>query len=168
MGIVAGIAAAATLASTATSIVGSISASRDAEASAHEKAVAAETSKILEAAFFDDEVGGIIAESARLVGAAEAEAGVRGVKSTTGTAAARVAEIRRAGTREIRTAAQESVIVRHGLSQAGLRAKREGSAARSQGGLAVAGGVLGGISSLYSGAATGKFGKTASDWVGSL
>jgi len=109
---------------------------------------AAETSRVLEAAFFDEEVGGLIAESARLVGASEAEAGVRGVKSTTGTAAARTAEIRSAGLRELRTAAQKTVLTRHGFTQAGQRAERTGRAAVIQGGLAVAGGAISGLTEM--------------------
>ena len=109
---------------------------------------AAETSRILEAAFFDDEVGGIIAESARLVGAAEAEAGVRGVKSTTGTAAVRTAEIRMAGLRELRTAAQKTVLTRHGFAQAGQRAERAGRSAAIQGGLSMVGGAISGITKM--------------------
>ncbi len=164
MGVMAGMAAA----SVGVSMLGTVLGAREQRKAAFADEVAAETSKILEAAFFDDEVGGIIAESARLVGAAEAEAGARGVKSTTGTAAARVAEIRRAGSRELRTAAQETVLVRHGLEQAGIAARRAGSAARLQGGLAVAGQALQGASSMYSDAATGRYGKKTSDWVGRL
>lgn len=116
--------------------------------SAAAEARAAETSRVLEAAFFDEEVGSIIAESARLVGAAEAEAGVRGVKSTTGTAAARTAEIRMAGRRELRTAAQETVLTRHGFAQAGQRAERAGRSAAIQGGLAVTGGAISGLTKM--------------------
>ena len=125
-------------------------------AEARAKVRAAETSKILEAAFFDDEVNGIIAESARLVGKVRAEAGVRGVKSTTGTAAERVAEVRRAETRELRTAAQESVITRYGFTQAGLSAKRAGKAATVQGGLGAAGAVVGGVADVYKAYQVGK------------
>ena len=109
---------------------------------------AAETSRVLEAAFFDEEVGSIIAESARLVGAAEAEAGVRGVKSTTGTAATRIAEIRMAGRRELRTAAQETVLTRHGFSQASKSAERTARSAIVQGALGGAGAAMQGISSV--------------------
>ncbi len=116
--------------------------------SAAAEARTAETSRILEAAFFDDEVEGIIAESARLVGAAEAEAGARGVKSTTGTAAARTAEIRRAGVRELRTAAQKTVLTRHRFAQAGRSAARAGSAAALQGGLAITGTAISGMAKM--------------------
>ncbi len=109
---------------------------------------AAETSRVLEAAFFDEEVGSIIAESARLVGASEAEAGVRGVKSTTGTAATRTAEIRMAGHRELRTAAQETVLTRHGFAQASKSAERAGRSAMIQGALGGAGAAMQGISSV--------------------
>ena len=145
MGIVAGIAMAATA---ATKMAGSIEGASAQSESAAAKMAAAETSRILEAAFFDEEVGGIIAESARLVGAAEAEAGVRGVKSTTGTAATRIAEIRAAGRRELRTAAQETVLTRHGFTQASKSAELAGRAARVQGGLSMAGVGLGAISSM--------------------
>ena len=117
------------------------------EAAAHQMA-AAETSRVLEAAFFDEEVGSIIAESARLVGAAEAEAGVRGVKSTTGTAATRIAGIRMAGRRELRTAAQETVLTRHGFEQASKSAERTGRSAMIQGALGAGGGAMQGISSV--------------------
>ena len=133
---------------------------------------AAETSRILEAAFFDDEVEGIIAESARLVGGAEAEAGARGVKSTTGTAAARVAEIRRAGARELRTAAQETVLVRYGLAQAGSRAKREVRGAMVQGGFSALGHTASGLASAGTVSAGGGLSaRNASGvpgWVGLL
>lgn len=123
---------------------------KEQERAAAEEQMKAETSKILEAAFFDDEVSGIIAESARLVGGAEAEAGARGVKSTTGTAAARTAEIRRAGRRDLHTAAQESVITRHGFSQKGLSAQRKGKAAIIQGALGIAGQGMSTAASMYS------------------
>ena len=126
------------------SIIGGFS---QREAAAHQMA-AAETSRVLEAAFFDEEVGSIIAESARLVGAAEAEAGARGVKSTTGTAATRIAEIRMAGRRELRTAAQETVLTRHGFAQASQRAERTGRAAIIQGALGGTGAAMQGISSV--------------------
>jgi len=168
MGILGAIGAGATVAGMGTKMAGAIMGAKSASEKAAFEMAAAETSKILEAAFFDEEVGGIIAESARLVGASEAEAGVRGVKSTTGTAAARTAEIRSAGRRELRTAAQETVLTRHGFAQAGRRAERAGRAARIQGGLGAAGAGFSGVASLVSGAATGKFGKKASDWVGSL
>ncbi len=123
-------------------MAGSVYGAAQGGLAAADAARAAVTSGILEAAFFDDEVGGIIAESARLVGAAEAEAGIRGVKSTTGTAASRVAEIRMAGRRELRTAAQETVLTRHGLMQARSRAVREGTSAIVQGGLSAVGSGL--------------------------
>ena len=132
----------------ATKIGGSLMGTASANKAAAAEIQAAETSKILEAAFFDEEVGGIIAESARLVGAAEAEAGVRGVKSTTGSALARVAEIRRAGNRELLTAAQETVLTRHGFDQAAKRAAERAREARIQGGLAVAGFTVQGASSM--------------------
>ena len=146
MGFVAAMAAAGV----ATKIAGSLSGAAAANAAAADEVRAAETSKILEAAFFDDEVGGIIAESARLVGAAEAEAGARGVKSTTGSAATRVGEIRMAAQREINTAAQESVLARHGFDQAATRAGRRTQTAKVQGGLAVAGFAFQGASSIVS------------------
>lgn len=162
------LAAGASIAGMATGAVGSVMRAKSEVEAASDKMVAAETSKILEAAFFDDEVSGIIAESARLVGAAEAEAGARGVKSTTGTAAARIAEIRRAGLRELHTAAQETVLTQHGFEQARRGAERAGSAARIQGILGVAGSTMSGASTLASGAAMGKFGKRTSEWIGSL
>lgn len=165
MGIIAGIAGAAGMAS---NIAGSISGARSQSEAAAAEEAAAVTSGILEAAFFDDEVGSIIAESARLVGGAEAESGARGVKTTTGTAAERTAEIRRAGVRELWTAAQETVLTRHGFEQAGRRAKRAGRAARIQGGLGATGAALGGLAGMASGAAKGDFGSTVSNWVGSL
>ena len=133
---------------TATKIAGSLMGAASAKAAAADEIRAAETSKILEAAFFDEEVGGIIAESARLVGMSEAESGARGVKSTTGSAAARVNEIRRAGQREIWTAAQESVLARHGFDQAATRAGRRAQTARLQGGLSVAGFTIKGASDI--------------------
>ncbi len=132
----------------ASSMVGSALKAHGQSQSAAAQLRAAETSRILEAAFFDEEVDGIIAESARLVGAAEAEAGIRGVKSTTGTAAARVAEIRSAGRRELRTAAQKTVLKRHEFAQAGARARRSGSSAAIQGGLGVVGAGISGITKM--------------------
>lgn len=142
------VAAAAGAAKAGGKMVGSILGGLDKrEAAAHQMA-AAETSRILEAAFFEEEVGSIIAESARLVGASEAEAGARGVKSTTGTAATRTAEIRMAGRRELRTAAQETVLTRHGFAQASKSAERVGRSAIVQGALGGTGAALQGVSSV--------------------
>lgn len=145
MGVVGAIAGGAQAGS---KMVGSILGGLSQREAAIAEVRAAETSRVLEAAFFDEEVGSIIAESARLVGASEAEAGVRGVKSTTGTAAARTAEIRMAGRRELRTAAQETVLTRHGFEQASKSAERVGRSAMIQGGLGAAGAAMQGISSV--------------------
>ncbi len=159
------VGAAAGAAQAGSKMVGSILGGfQQREAAAHQMA-AAETSRVLEAAFFDDEVGSIIAESARLVGAAEAEAGVRGVKSTTGTAATRTAEIRMAGRRELRTAAQETVLTRHGFEQASKSAERTGRSAMIQGALGGAGAAMQGISSVSASLSRRKKGN---DEVGRL
>ena len=169
MGWVAGaVSGASGMMGKATGMVGSIvGAVRQGQAAVDAEA-AARTSKILEAAFFDDEVNSIIAESARLVGGAEAEAGVRGVKSTTGTAATRVAEIRMAGQRELRTAAQETVLTQHGFEQDIHKAKIAGKAARTSGILAALGGSAQVGSQALSSASRGHFGPRAERWVGKL
>lgn len=155
MGLIAGIAGMTMgIASSAMSGSQQAEAGRDAQRMA-------ETSKILEAAFFEDEVDSIIAESARLVGTVRKEAGARGVKSTTGTAAELALAVRRGEARALRTAAQESVITRHGLTQTGLRARRAGDAASTQGGLAAAGAGISGMAMFGDYAAQGRVPKWA-------
>lgn len=131
-------------------LAGSIVETKQAVEDAERRIEAAEASKILEEAFLMQELSGITAEAARGVGIIRGAAGVRGFKSTSGSALARSAELIRGGRRESESAIQASVLRRHGLAQ-------EQVSARSAGNAALASGVIKGV---------GEFAKLAAGGVG--